>query len=147
MYGLHLSGLLWQEKLDKVLTSLGMVHCEFARGIYRLVVGKPGGVFSSSGEVVALAYVDDILLSSNCVNLLNEVIQHLSSEIEIESGNVNEDCMFCCTTCSLGSICESPSGANKPSSVCRHSRHWKELPSWLVLAPPDVDHVPRRRPV
>ena len=76
IYGLKQASRQWYLKFDEVVTSLGFKENDVDQCIYMLM--------SAGNFIILVLYVDDILLASNDMNLLNETKQMLSKHFEMK---------------------------------------------------------------
>ena len=76
IYGLKQASRQWYLKFDEVVTSLGFKENDVDQCIYMLM--------SAGSFIILVLYVDDILLASNDMNLLNETKQMLSKHFEMK---------------------------------------------------------------
>ena len=71
IYGLKQASRQWYLKFDKIVTSFGFIENKFDQCVYMKVNG--------SKFIFMVLYVDDILLASSDVNLLNDTKRLLSA--------------------------------------------------------------------
>ncbi|KAM6566372.1 hypothetical protein CsatA_025500 [Cannabis sativa] len=76
IYGLKQASRQWYLKFDKVVTSFGFVENKFDQCIYMKISG--------SRYIFLVLYVDDILLASSDLSLLNETKNFLSSNFDMK---------------------------------------------------------------
>ena len=76
IYGLKQASRQWYLKFDEIVTSLGFKENDADQCIYMLM--------NVGSFVIMVLYVDDILLASNDMNLLNETKQMLSEHFEMK---------------------------------------------------------------
>jgi hypothetical protein len=76
LYGLKQAPKQWHQKFDRTLTSAGFVMNETDKCVYYRYVGGE--------DVILCLYVDDILIFGNNINVIKEVKDFLSSNIEIK---------------------------------------------------------------
>ncbi len=72
MYGLHQSGLLWNEKMDRFLRKFGLTR----------VKSDPCVYFSKTRELIVTVYVDDLLLYGSRREI-NRIKRALAREFEV----------------------------------------------------------------
>ena len=76
LYGLRQAPRAWNYCLNNYLEKLGFIRCEFDNCLYK---------YSNGQNTVYLAvYVDDILISSNCEKLIDEIKSKLSRNFKIK---------------------------------------------------------------
>jgi hypothetical protein len=76
IYGLKQASRQWYLKFDQVVTSFGFNENASDQCIYLKTSG--------SNFIILVLYVDDILLASSCINLLNETRLMLSSHFDMK---------------------------------------------------------------
>ncbi|RVW43546.1 Retrovirus-related Pol polyprotein from transposon TNT 1-94 [Vitis vinifera] len=76
IYGLKQASRQWYLKFDKIVTSFGFIENEFDQCVYMKVNG--------SKYIFMVLYIDDILLASSDVNLLNDTKRILSANFNIK---------------------------------------------------------------
>ncbi|PNX82538.1 putative retrotransposon Ty1-copia subclass protein, partial [Trifolium pratense] len=76
IYGLKQASRQWYLKFDQVVTSFGFKENASDQCIYLKTSG--------SNFIILVLYVDDILLASSCINLLNETRKMLSSHFDMK---------------------------------------------------------------
>ena len=76
IYGLKQASRQWYLKFDKIVTSFGFIENKFDQCIYMKVNG--------SKYIFMVLYIDDILLASSDVNLLNDTKRILSANFDMK---------------------------------------------------------------
>ncbi|KAF8773885.1 Retrovirus-related Pol polyprotein like [Argiope bruennichi] len=78
IYGLHQSGRQWNIELNRILIKLGFQQNELCNGLYTKI------------DYILLVYVDDIVVYSKSLRVLENLISDLKSKLEItELGQLN----------------------------------------------------------
>ena len=76
IYGLKQASHQWYLKFDKIVTSFGFIENKFDQCVYMKVNG--------SKYIFVVLYIDDILLASSDVNLLNDTKRILFANFNME---------------------------------------------------------------
>ena len=76
IYGLKQASCQWYLKFDKIVTSFGFIENKFDQCVYMKVNG--------SKYIFMVLYIDDILLASSDVNLLNDTKRILSANFNMK---------------------------------------------------------------
>ena len=76
IYGLKQASRQWYLKFDKIVTSFGFIENKFDQCVYMKVSG--------SKFIFMVLYVDDILLTSSDVNLLNDTKRLLFTNFDMK---------------------------------------------------------------
>ena len=82
LYGLVESALLWYEHLRGTLLQIGYCVSQFDRGLFFKI--------TTAGKCYVCVHVDDVLISSTCRSLIDELIQHLEKvykDLNVQKGN------------------------------------------------------------
>lgn len=77
LYGLRQAGRAWHSKLRQALLEMGAIPSKCDPCLFQIKKGKI--------PTLILTYVDDILISSPSVEVMDEVISHLSTKFEVKN--------------------------------------------------------------